>query len=95
MPLAALYAFILWLLPRLFTQILILFGISVIAYSGIDLLFDQVESAVTNSWQGVSSDVITLVALSGFGVVIKMHLSCFAAVLTYKTTIGAFKKIRF
>lgn len=93
MPIAVIYGFIVAALPLIVRKLMVLLGVSVVYYVGVDILFEQVESAVMNQLSAIPTEVISIAAIGGFGVVIKMHLAAISAVVTYKLTVGLFKRI--
>lgn len=59
-------------------------GFAVVTYTGIDLLFGQIETAINNQLGALPADMYSMIDLFGFVFVIQMMLSTFTAIITIK-----------
>lgn len=78
---AKLLAFVLGsFVVRLFTAV----GFAVVTYTGIDLLFGQLETLINTRLSGLPSDMLQMFGLFGFTFVIQAMLSAFTAIIAIK-----------
>lgn len=92
--LAPIYAFILFATPFIVKQIIVLLGISIITYIGVDLVFDQITDAVLNRLGQLPASISNIIGIGGFGIFIKMNLSAVTAALVLRASLGSFRKLR-
>ena len=59
-------------------------GFAIVTYTGIDLLFGQIEAAINSKLGGLSSDLVALLDLYGITFGIQMMLATFTAVIAIK-----------
>jgi len=59
-------------------------GFAVITYTGIDLLYGQLENAINTELGGLPSDMLSMFNLFGFTFVIQAILSAFTAIIAIK-----------
>jgi hypothetical protein len=56
----------------------------VVTYTGIDLLYGQLENAINTKLGGSPSDMLSMFNLFGFSFVIQAMLSAFTAIIAIK-----------
>lgn len=59
-------------------------GFTVVTYTGIDLLFGQVETQINSSLGSLSSAMFAMLSIYGFIFTIQMMLSAFTAIIAIK-----------
>lgn len=88
------WSFIATIIGPLLAKIIVALGISVVSYTGISLAFDSLSEQVMSNFSAIPQSILQLIGLFGVGVAIKMQLAAITAVIAYKTTVGAFSKVK-
>jgi hypothetical protein len=60
-------------------------GFAVVTYTGIDLLFDQIETEINSHVAALPSDMYQVLDIFGFIFTIQMMLSTFTAIIAIKS----------
>ena len=88
------WGFIVAALPRLIGLIFLALGVSLVTYTGLDLAVTQLESSVTNLYNGIPSDMLSVLNLMGISTGLKILFSSYAFSMTIKTVSGATKRFK-
>jgi len=94
MPIPLAIPFFAWLaaaLPAIVWKILKILGIGIIAYAGIDVALDALETWIISSFSGLPVIVITVLQKTGIDKAIQVIFATYAAVLVVCTTRKSFK----
>lgn len=75
-------------------RILSALGIGYLVMEGVQLGFDQIITQVKSSFNGVPSDMLSLLGLSGIDKFISITLSAYASALLLKGIGGTIKQMR-
>jgi hypothetical protein len=75
-------------------QVLIALGISVITYSGVDLLLDRLKADTLSAFSGLPADLVGLLAYMKVGVAMNIIMSAVAVRMTLSGLSGVVKRFR-
>ena len=76
-------------------RILLALGIGIATYTGADFAITSAETYVFQNFNGLSVNMYSIAVLAGFHEGLKIMFAAFAAQITIKTTMGAFKRFTF
>lgn len=83
MPLPAIAIALAWglrlMIGYIMARIAITFGFAIIAYTGLDIIYDQIAQAITGTSSLLPADMAAVIGLTGIGSAINIILSALAA----------------
>lgn len=90
----AILTFIVTVLPGLLWFVLRTLGVGVVSYVGLDIVMDQLSSWILTNMDGLPSDALNLIALSGVDVSVKIVISAYVTGFSIQSALGSFKGFR-
>lgn len=92
---AFLSAFLFSIAVPLALKLLVGLGIGITVYSGLDLIVDTGRDYVMQQYDGLPSDLLSILTILGLQTGINMVFAAFAARMAIMTTAGALSKLQF
>jgi hypothetical protein len=93
--LAALFSFLLTLVPALVAKILLATGIGVVSYVGIQALLSNLTAVVLSNAGSVTADMAGILGMLRMDVCISMVLSALSIRIALQTANGVLSKVSF
>lgn len=84
-------AFLISMVKPIVAQILISLGLSIVTYTGIQLILNQLNSLIQSNLSALPVTVAQLMGLAGFGEVLGILVGAFA----FRLSMLSFKRIQF
>lgn len=84
-----------YLVPYIIARAVIALGLSLVTFVGVDLLADYLVSEVRGASNGLSGDLVGLLAMAGAFDWLEIVLAGWVAAVQIKSIRGSFKKLSF
>ncbi|WP_046166703.1 DUF2523 domain-containing protein [Chromobacterium vaccinii] len=88
---ATMSSFLVGMVKPIIGQILVSLGLSVVTYTGIQLIVDQLNQAIQTNLSGIPSIAANLLGLAGLGEALGIIVGAFA----FRLSMNVFKRIEF
>jgi hypothetical protein len=87
--------FITVILPGLIWYALRSLGMGVVSYLGLDYVFTDLSTWISNNWSGIPSDLVSILAIGGVDVCVKMVIAAYVVGFGLRGVVGTFKRLTF
>lgn len=86
-----LLTFLTTVLPALVWLIMRTLGFGLVTYAGLDIIMTAVRSWILTNWDGLPSDLISILALAGADVAAKILIAAYVTGFSIQSALGSFK----
>ena len=87
------WGFIVSVLPKIIFEVLKMLGIGLVTFTGVKLAISELESWVFGQFQGISSDVFSLLVILGIDTGIAMVFSAYAVRATVSALVSSTRMV--
>lgn len=84
-----------YLLPFIIFSAIKLLGITLITFTGLDLLTDAISDYIVSSFNNLGSDIVAILKIAGFLDAINILIAGWAAQIQLRQILGAFSQLKF